>query len=184
MLRMSLIYSRLPAWLEQAWIFRKLLLLRKLFLTRRSFRHYSQFAEDVSVLRYFPGASKGFFVDVGCVHLIKYNNTYQLYRRGWRGINIDLDPIKIEGFNLVRRRDVNLVCAVSNQTQEVSYWSNGFYSLTSTLDKSFAQQRPGYVEKKVRTETLTAIVDKSRFKDRKIDFLSVDAEGHNLEVLQ
>ena len=47
--------------------------------------------------RFFPKKYKGFFVDVGCFHPIKYNNTYRLYRKGWRGVNIDIDAIKIEG---------------------------------------------------------------------------------------
>ncbi|MCB0566748.1 MAG: FkbM family methyltransferase [Phaeodactylibacter sp.] len=177
-------YAHLPAWLENNWLFRKGFLLRKLFLTRRKFSHYAQFAEDVAVIRQFHKGYKGIFVDVGCFHPVKYNNTYRLYRKGWRGVNIDIDKIKIEGFNMVRRGDVNIARAVSSETGEFTYWSNGFYSLTITLDEAFAAGKPGYRKKVVKADTLTNILDGTKYKGRQIDFLSVDAEGHDFEVLR
>lgn len=181
---MSLNYSNLPGWLENNKIFRTLFLLRKLFIIKKSFRHYSQFAEDISVARYFPKRYKGFFVDVGCFHPVKYNNTYKLYKKGWRGVNIDIDSIKIAGFNILRPKDINVACAVSDHKGEVNYWSNGFYSLTITLDEKFAAGKDGYVAKKVQADTLTNILDKTKYKDKQIDFLTIDAEGHDFIVLK
>lgn len=181
---MSLNYSNLPDWLANNVLFRSLFLFRKLFFIKKSFRHYSQFAEDVSILRHFPKHYKGFFVDVGCFHPVKYSNTYRLYRKGWRGVNIDIDSIKIAGFKILRPGDVNVARAVSNQTGILPYWSNGFYSLTITLDENFAKDKPGYVKKTVQADTLTNILDQTKYKDKTIDLLSVDAEGHDLQVLQ
>lgn len=180
---MGLNYKHLPAWLERNQIFRTLFLFRKLFLLKKSFRHYSQFAEDISIALHFPKKAKGFFVDVGCFHPVKYNNTYRLYQKGWRGVNIDIDDIKIQGFKILRPGDTNVVCAVSNKPGEVNYWSNGFYSLTITLDEQFASGKPGYLKKKVNADTLTNILDATPYKDRTIDFLTVDAEGHDYQVL-
>ena len=181
---MSLNYSNLPDWLANNVIFRSLFLFRKLFFIKKSFRHYSQFAEDVSIIRHFPKRYKGFFVDVGCFHPVKYSNTYRLYRKGWRGVNIDIDSIKIAGFKILRPGDVSVARAVSNQTGTLPYWSNGFYSLTITLDEAFAKDKPGYVKKTVQADTLTNILDQTKYKDKVIDLLSVDAEGHDLQVLQ
>lgn len=180
---MSLNYSNLPACIERNPIFRKLFLLRKLYFTRTKFGHYSQFAEDVSISRFFPKDYRGFFVDVGCFHPKKYNNTWRLYKKGWRGINVDIDSIKIEGFNIVRPHDTNISCAVSNTEGEVSYFSNGFYSLSITLDKNFTEGKTGYISKTTRCAKLTTLIDETIHKDREIDFLSVDAEGHDTEVL-
>lgn len=180
---MGLNYSHLPAWLEKNWLFRKLFLLRKLFIIKKRFKHYSQFAEDISIIRHFPKDFKGFFVDVGCFHPVKYNNTFKLYKKGWRGINVDIDAIKIEGFNIMRPSDINITKAVSDAPGTLTYWSNGFYSLTGTLDAAFAEGKPGYVEKTVDTDTLTNIIDQTRHKDQRIDFLTVDAEGHDYEIL-
>ena len=174
----------LPPWLERNKLFRALFLFRKLFVIQNSFRHYSQFAEDVSIVRQFPKGYKGFFVDVGCFHPVKYNNTYRLYKKGWRGINVDIDQIKIDGFRIRRPKDVNIACAVSDKKGEITYWSNGFYSLTITLDEAFAAGKPGYVAKKVQTDTLNNIIAGTKYEGRQIDFLTVDVEGHDLNVLQ
>ena len=40
---------------------------------------------------FFKKKMSGFYVDVGCHQPLLNNNTYRLYKRGWRGINIDLD---------------------------------------------------------------------------------------------
>lgn len=180
---MSLNYSHLPKWLENNVIFRTLFLFRKLFLLKKSFRHYAQFAEDISIALHFPKRSKGFFVDVGCFHPVKYNNTYRLYRKGWRGVNIDIDSIKIQGFKVLRPGDTNIACAVSDKPGEVNYCSNGFYSLTITLDEEFAAGKPGYLKKTVKADTLNNILDGTKYKDRPIDFLTVDAEGHDYQIL-
>ncbi len=161
-------------------------MLRKLFLTRTSFKHHGQSAEDVFIVRQFPKNYQGFFVDVGCFHPIKYNNTYRLYKRGWRGVNIDIDGIKIEGFNLVRPKDTNIQRAVSTQTGELTYYTNGFYSLVVTLNEDFTKERPKYDYRphKVQANTLTNILDETKYRNQQIDFLTVDAEGHDLPVLE
>lgn len=181
---MNLNYTNLPGWLENNWLFRKLFLIRKLYLTKTSFRHNSQFAEDVSIGRLFPKGFKGFSVDVGCFHPKKYNNTWRLYKRGWRGINVDVDSIKVEGFNLVRGQDTNVTCAVSDKAGEITFYSNGFYSLVNSLDSHFVEGKPGYIKKTVKSDTLTAIIDATKYKDRQIDFLSVDVEGHDAVVIR
>jgi hypothetical protein len=180
---LGLNYSHLPAWIETNWFFRKLFLIRKLFIIKKAFRHHAQFAEDISIERHFPKKFKGFFVDVGCFHPVKYNNTYKLYKKGWRGVNIDIDSIKIEGFQIVRPSDTNIARAVSNTPGTLDYWSNGFYSLTGSLDESFAAGKPGYIKKTVEADTLTNILSKTKYQGQRIDFLTVDAEGHDYEVL-
>ena len=172
-----------PEWVEQNSLFRKLFLLRKLFLTKRKSVHYSQFAEDVSILRQFPSNYRGFYVDVGCFHPVKYSNTYALYKRGWEGINVDIDAIKIEGFNLLRKRDVNVACAVSDQSGEVEYYSAGFFSLINTLEKDFTGAGTGYKPKRTAVRRLDEIIAGTRFSGRPIDLLTVDVESHDLKVL-
>ena len=181
---MSLNYTNLPPWLERNWFFRKLFLLRKSFLIKSKQKHYAQFAEDVSVSRLFPDGFVGFFVDVGCFHPKKHSNTWKLYKDGWRGINVDIDSIKIEAFRLVRPEDISIACAVSTAEGEVEYWSNGFYSLTVSLDDEYVEGKDGYVKKSVEAKRLSTIIDETKYRDRQIDFLSVDAEGHDLQVLQ
>lgn len=172
------------------WLLRKLFLLRKIFLSRTSFRHYSQYGEDIPTWDHLAPIKKGFFVDVGCFHPKKYSNTYRWYRMGWRGVNIDLDPIKIEAFQMVRPKDVNLVYAIDREGNGElrDCYLFGRYSLISTLDKDFAEKQremgKQYVVSQVPAASLDYVLDRTRFAGRKIDLLSVDAEGHDLAILQ
>lgn len=166
-------------------IFSRLKLLRKTFLTRSGEHHYSQFGEDCVLLNWFTKREQErFFVDVGCYHPTKGSNTYALYRRGWRGINIDLDADKISAFQMRRPADISVVAAVSDRVETLNVFSDKWYSTRATLDPSIGQG-PGFnPHAKVETTTLTAIIDSTRYQGRKIDLLSVDVEGFDLRVLQ
>lgn len=181
---MNLNYSHLPSWLERNWVFRKLFLLRKMYLIKARSSHYGQFAEDVSIARFFDSSYRGFFVDVGCFHPKKYSNTWRLHKQGWRGINIDIDSIKINGFDMVRPGDINIACAVSNTEGEVTCYSHGFYAGTTSLHRRCVSYQPDGVPRTVRSATLTSLINATRYKNRQVDFLSVDAEHHDLEVLR
>ena len=41
-----------------------------------------------------------------------------------------------------------------------------------------------FKQKKIKTNTLTKILDKTKFKRKEIDFLNIDTEGGDLEVLK
>ena len=182
-------YKHLPSYLEKNFFFRKIILFIKvLFFTRKGRKHFSQYGEDVGIGQFIDIKQKGVYVDVGCYHPIKNNNTYKLYKKGWEGINIDVDSIKIEAFNLVRPRDVNITAAISDKEEIVPLYSFGFYTLISTLDKEFADRlvndQRDYHVSQVKTQNLTEIIENSRFRGKKIDLLSVDVEGHDLCVLR
>ncbi len=179
----GLSHKNVPVWLERNILFRKLFLLRKRYLTRLKFTHYSGAAEDVSIRKIFSGHPAGVFVDVGCYHPIKYSNTWALYKRGWRGVNIDIDELKIELFNMTRPRDVNIACAVSNHSGTVKFYRAGLFSQINTIVAEESRLMKSFVTLDVPSRTLTEILDSSKYKDKKIDLLCVDAEGHDYEVI-
>jgi hypothetical protein len=72
---------------------------------------YSTFGEDL-ILQKFLKKKKGFYVDIGCYHPYEGNNTYLLYKKGWSGINIDIQKINIDLFNVARPDDINICCAL------------------------------------------------------------------------
>ncbi len=116
-----------PAWLEENWLFRKLFVLRML-LRRKPRQHHGLPSERQFLKNNFPKNHRGFYVDVGCYHPVKDNNTWLMYKKGWSGINIDLEEIKIDAFKLRRPRDINIHMAVSNQPGELRYFSRGIWS--------------------------------------------------------
>ena len=69
---------------------------------------------DVVVKDILKNKTKGIYIDVGCHHPLINNNTYLLYKSGWRGINIDLDFSSIDMFDYFRPDDHNEVKAISN----------------------------------------------------------------------
>ena len=59
---------------------------------------YSYGGVDLLILDIFKNQKKGYYLDIGCAHPIKNNNTYLLYKKGWNGVNIDLDKENIDLF--------------------------------------------------------------------------------------
>lgn len=176
-------YINLPEWVVKNPIFKCLFVIRKTFFIRSSKTHFSQFGEDITINNYFEKRKKGVYVDVGCFHPRKHSNTWGLYKKGWSGINVDIDAIKIGVFNLVRRRDTNIESAVSDKAGILNYYTNGTYSLVNSVNPSY-KNKDGYIEKTVKSSTLTQIIEESPYKGKEIDFLSVDAEEHDLEVMK
>ncbi len=165
------------------WLF----LFRKIYLTKVFRIFYSQFGEDIILKGFISrNINDGFYVDVGCYHPKKYSNTYKLYKRGWRGINIDLDRLKIKAFEWVRPQDHNVTAAISDQKSTVKVYSFGHYSLVSTIDEETALKDIDKVKsvREVETNTLNEIIDDSPFAGRQIDFLTIDVEGHDLNVVK
>ena len=74
---------------------------------------FSQNGEDSVLLRIFDNKNDGFYVDIGAFHPICYSNTYALYKKGWRGINIDATPGSMFLFNKIRPRDINIETGIS-----------------------------------------------------------------------
>jgi FkbM family methyltransferase len=141
--------------------------------------YYSEDKEDLIVLKKIK-KKKGFFVDVGCFHPTRINNTYLLYKLGWRGINIDMNDFSIKLFNIVRPEDSNFNCAVSKKKGKISYYTTKKLFISATLKKNNLYNKVI----KTHSRTLNDIISSSKYKSKKIDFLSIDCEGYDLEVLK
>lgn len=161
--------------------------LRKAYLTNFRQTHYAQFGEDIildELLR--REVRDGFYVDVGCYHPKKHSNTHCLHKRGWRGINIDLEEDKIRLFNLCRPNDHNVVCPVSDVEETVTIRRYSPFGLGTTIDARQAAGADEDVldERQAATKTLTQIIADSPFAGRQIDVLSIDAEGMDERILK
>jgi FkbM family methyltransferase len=143
---------------------------------------YSNWGLDLMADDFFKKKSKGIYIDVGCHHPFLNNNTYRLYKRGWRGFNIDLDFNSIDMFNFFRKSDLNVQSAISDTEEEKDFFFFHNRSAVNTLSKSSGNKAKEI--KKINTITLNSLIENSKFKDNKIDFLSIDVEGHELNVLK
>ncbi len=105
-----------------------------------------------------------------------------MYKKGWRGINIDLDFGAIDMFNFFRNEDTNIQAAISNSSEEKNLYFFHNRSAINTL--SIKEGSKAAEVKKVITSTLNSIIENSIYKNKEIDFLSIDVEGYEIEVLK
>ena len=124
-------------------LFYKIYLYYNLYI--RNFKYifqnsYSQFNDDVFIKKFFQNKAIGNYVDIGCHHPFRLNNTYLLYKRGWKGLNIDLMNINIDLFNIWRPRDKNICSAISNKNKTASVYipNNNILSTEISIQKSYA----------------------------------------------
>ncbi len=148
---------------------------------------YSQQREDLAIDRLLTRKRDGFYVDVGAHDPVRFSNTKRFHNKGWRGINIDPNPILIKKFEKERVGDVNLTLGLGKKNGSLVFYEF-FPSTLSTFSDSEAKQylKRGFKlvsQKKVPLSTLKAVLNKY-CKGRRVDFLSVDTEGTDLEVLQ
>jgi FkbM family methyltransferase len=149
---------------------------------------YSQEGEDMILRRIFDGRQKGFYVDVGAHHPQRFSNTYFFYVRGWRGVNIDAMPCSMDLFNATRPNDINIEAAIASERRERTYFMFDDLALNSfdgELSRSRGETAYHIIGRKaILTRTLAEVLDEHLAPNQDIDFLSIDAEGLDLEVLE
>jgi FkbM family methyltransferase len=149
----------------------------------------SQEGEDLILDRLFEAQRDGFYVDVGAHHPIRFSNTYVLFQRGWRGINIDPNPDAMQLFRTCRPRDVNVAVGIAEQVGSLRYFQFNDSAL-NTFDEQLACRRQtldGYrliASTLVPVQPLQQILETHLPEGQAIDVLSVDAEGSDLNVIR
>ena len=160
--------------------------LKKIYYSKYSKKSYSISYVDLVIDRIFSKIKKGVYIDLGCNHPIKYNNTYLLYKRGWCGINIDSDRKSIDEFNKFRKNDHNVNALISSKNREIKYYFYHDRSALNTVDSNLVKKRKAKPKKilTLKSTTLNSVIKNSPFKKSKINLLSVDIENHEYEALK
>lgn len=151
-------------------------------------RSFSQEGEDRLLANIFRGKDSGFYVDVGAHHPYYLSNTHLFYKRGWRGLNIDANPECISNFRRIRKQDINVNSGVGSITGKLAF-HNFEEPALSTFDEklSLDRQKEGRKLKEkilIQVEPLENLLDRYLPENVQIDFLNVDVEGLDLEVLK
>ena len=170
-------------------ILRKLYIIQNIYIKHKFFikkKSYAMDNEDSVVLEYFKDKRNGFYVDVGCYHPLDGNNTYLLHKKGWKGINLDINKLSIELFNVARKKDFNVNVAVSNKSKRVKVYYRKKINMLNTIDKKFAKVnfKKGFNTKTIYSNSLDSILEKSKYRNKKIDFLNIDIEGNEINALK
>jgi FkbM family methyltransferase len=147
---------------------------------------YAQNAEDAVLARLFDQQPTGFYVDIGAGHPVLDSVTKHFYDRQWRGMNIE--PMR-RMFDLLlqeRPRDINVHAAVSNVEGTVTLYEAPESDLgSSTINEAIAASRiaagDSFTPVDVDVVTLGSLVE--RHGVNHIDFLKIDVEGHEAEII-
>jgi len=174
---------------SQFYLFYNLYIRNLKYLFKES---YSQFEEDLFIKNFFKNKKKGLYLDIGCHHPFRSNNTYLLYKKGWSGVNIDAIQQNIDLFNIHRPRDIN-ICQVLNNKKENRYLyipNNNLLSTEVSINKKFSNYykkkfNQKYIKKKkILTNTFYNIVKKKKLNFDNLDLLCIDVEGNELNCIK
>lgn len=161
--------------------------LAKLLLGRGKRLSYAQQGEDAVLQGMLKWVSHGVYVDVGAYHPTLYSNTYAFYKKGWRGIVIDPNSDMRPLYALLRPRDTFVHTAIGATTEERPYYmfADGSYNGFDEARAHGWKELRGLDIREVRLvsfKPLSHILREQKIE--KIDFLNIDVEGLDLEVLR
>jgi FkbM family methyltransferase len=128
--------------------------------------YYSQFGEDRWICEQFVLPEKGVYVDVGAGHPTTISNTAFLRDRGWTGLAVDGNPNYVQLW-----AGLPFEAAVVSGIPDVRFEIDG--------NPDMSRVRTG--EPNVHTVTLESLLIKHQIGI--IDFLSLDVEAHEFDVL-
>ena len=138
--------------------------------------------EQELVRSFFGGARSGFFVEIGANRPQQESQTWHLERLGWTGVLVEPQPQLAEGLRRARSAKVFAVACSSPQNAGRCMPLHVAGAL-SALDRD--RMAPGTRPERVievPVRTLDEVLIEAR-APAEFDFLSVDVEGHELEVL-
>ena len=181
------LYNYLPTkfrlLIQSSWLNFYLYVLYSLLISKNR-EFYSQTGEDELLIKYLP-ENTGSYVDVGSGQPVRGSNTYFFYKRGWSGTLID--PVKFNSrlTKLFRRRDTFVRNIVSSKNAPLSFYE--FYPAEySTIEKSVAEdlvKRGIKLKSEVNFNPISLASLNLTYQPLEPTLLSIDVEGHDLEVL-
>ncbi|UCG17704.1 MAG: FkbM family methyltransferase [Phycisphaerales bacterium] len=158
-------------------------------------RYYSQAGEDFLLWKLFKFRPSGFYVDVGAFDGVHLSNSYSFELAGWQGICIEANPDMLERCKVARPRSTCLGCAcvATDQIEPVEFWCEPLGLLSSlhpdAADVSARYEKrgltfEGFERIRVPAMTLDTILDEQLPEGTPLDFVSIDVEGTELDVLR
>ena len=153
---------------------------------------FSQFGQDLIVINYYNKKRDGYFLEIGASDGILISNCYTLEKNlGWSGICVEVIPYKFEQL----QKNRNCICinkAIFNKSNESVKFSihkygehneDGISGITDYLDKHKEKVLKNETQIDVETLSLVDLLTQNNAPPL-IDYLSLDTEGTELEILQ
>lgn len=165
----------------------------KTFLKKHYMQNYSQNNEQSIILDFFKDF-KGTFLDIGANDGKTLSNTYALVLGGWSGLLVEASPTAYGRLleNMPFENDLTMLnVAVGSYDGEIilhesgELLGKGDVALVSSTREDEVHRWDSlnipFVDKKVTCVTFKKLLEQTKFK--KFDFISIDIEGMELDVL-
>lgn len=151
----------------------------------RAFLSYAQNREDYHLALLLAEVAEGFYVDVGGGHAIADNVSFWFYERGWRGIVVEPQAEIARAYGRVRPRDVVAEALCGRTEGEADFFqADRFHGLSTTLAQhAETAAAAGVTSSRLRRPMTTLAALCAAHAPERIDFLKVDVEGAEAEVL-
>lgn len=154
-------------------------------------RSHSQWQQDLWVMYETGGMSEGFFVEFGASDGIAGSNTLMLEKdRGWKGVLCEPVPSEFAKLQDNRRNSVcvNAAVSVDDQRQYAFSVVPGQIQLSTISALKFsdihAEKREASTEITVPAIDINDLIERGGPDDNVVDYLSIDTEGGELEILK
>lgn len=172
-------------------------IIRKTFLKELSYT-YSQFGEDLIMhhLFYQLGISKPSYLDIGANEPKTISNTYLFYERGSSGVLVEPNPALAKKLEGERPRDTTLNIGIGlGAEDEADFYvfpddANGLGTFSEADARYWGEtgmkgRGKIFFEKIIKMPLLpvNTVIEKF-FSSQSPDFISLDVEGLDLEILQ
>jgi FkbM family methyltransferase len=134
-------------------------------------------------LEFCTARAPGFFVEVGANHPFRGSQTWHLERQGWRGILIEPLPENAERLREARTATVFAVACSSPENAGQMLPFHAADALSGLDRERMAPWAQPQNVINVPVRTLDSLLEEAG-APQPLDFLSVDVEGHEVEVLR
>jgi len=157
---------------------------------------YSQYGEDLIVFDYFNGKI-GNLLDLGANDGITFSNSRLLIENGWGGVLVEASPLTFKKLKTLYENSNKVICVekcLSKEKLKTTFYHNTFHhnptagdnmDLLSTIDLSSYERTSSwgsFSEFEIECDTIDTVLTSVPYK--KFDFVSIDIEGVDLDILR
>jgi len=155
--------------------------------------YYGQFSTDVLIELYFCNKNTGICVEVGAANGTRGSNTLYFEKLGWRVLCIEPNPEYFKNIEETRKEAIQYACGSANKSNvPFTVFDIGEKNIMSSVsglepDQRLVEQHEHIINDmrqiNVEVRTLNTILSENNVENN-IDFISIDTEGTELDVLK
>ncbi len=148
-------------------------------------KDFSQSGEQAHILRHFQG-QVGTFLDIGANDGRTFSNTHALAQLGWAGVCVDASPRAFSSLVETYKDNDRIVpvnAAITDKDGPITL-HEATDTLLSSLDPDQRKTWNQFEFREVIVEGISFLSLRERIPLWGFDFISIDAEGHDLDILR